>query len=153
MKVNSRDNVAFAHGTNFGIEVTGELVDGTPFSGTDTIRIIKPGNTSHPSGAADPESPAVAGLDLPPLEILPSLVTSTARISYSLEAAGPVSLRIYDAAGRLVRTLAGGTGVAGRHHATWDRRTDSGQVAGSGVYFVKLEQSGKANVQKLLIVE
>ena len=30
---------------------------------------------------------------------------------------------------------------------------DDGQIVGFGVYFIRLEQRGKANVQKLLILE
>jgi hypothetical protein len=151
MRERASDDVAFADGTNFGVEVTGELTDGTPFSGTDTIRLIKPGNSSHPAGGAEPEE-TIASLDRPSLEVSPNPLTGTARISYGLEAGGTVRLAIYDAAGRLVRTLEDGHKSAGRHAVTWDRKTDDGRSVNGGVYFIRFEQPGSEIVRKLMVV-
>lgn len=53
-----------------------------------------------------------------------------------------ISLRIFDVAGRVVRTL--GTDVLrpGRHRVTWDGTDDRGRHVASGVYFVTLEAAG-----------
>ncbi len=66
---------------------------------------------------------------------------------------GAVSLRIYNASGRLVRTLVDETLPPGRHVASWDGRDESGAAVSSGVYFYRLtspgiEQQGKTVVLK-----
>jgi flagellar basal-body rod modification protein FlgD len=49
-----------------------------------------------------------------------------------------VSVRLVDAKGRLVRTLASGLRNAGTHEETWDGLTDDGLPAPSGIYFVSV---------------
>ena len=60
-------------------------------------------------------------------------------IEYSLSSPGRVSVRVYDLAGRIVRTLADRGGEAGEHKIVWDGTTDSGARVASGVYFVRME--------------
>jgi hypothetical protein len=50
----------------------------------------------------------------------------------------PVSLHVYDAQGRLVRTLA----VSRKSHTVWDGRDDIGQFLPSGPYFVRCDAAG-----------
>jgi len=129
-------------GAELEIMVTGQLTDGTPFSGADIIRVINPGAGAGGSTAS--------GTVL--VKVYPTAVGRTPRISYELTAEGPVSLRIFDAAGRVVRTLHAGNTAAGTHTVTWDRRTGNGAEVGSGLYFIRLEQNGRTSVQKLLIL-
>ena len=42
------------------------------------------------------------------------------RIDYTLEQGGPVSLKIYDVAGRLVRTIVDGEATAGKYSELWN---------------------------------
>ena len=70
----------------------------------------------------------------------------------SSRAAEDVSIRIYDAAGRLVRSLVSGNRATGRYQASWDGRNDAGRPVGSGAYFCRLESNGTAKVQKLLLL-
>jgi hypothetical protein len=121
------------------VTVDGELDDGTMFSGTDVIRLINPG------GGSDG--------DAPEMSVSTPSASGPARISYRLAVPGPVSLRIFDAAGRLVRTLEADYQTAGSHTVAWDRRTDSGTEVGLGLYFVRLERRGKVDIQKLLILD
>jgi Tol biopolymer transport system component len=137
------DVAPIQHGAEFEVVVGAELTDGTSLSGTDVIRVINPGG-----GARDRTGGATV-----PVKVHPTAVGGTPRISYELAAEGPVSLRIFDVAGRLMRTLEVGNKAAGTHTVTWDRRTGDGQIVGSGIYFIRLEQRGMANVQKLLILE
>ena len=66
------------------------------------------------------------------------------RLSYTLPSAGEVSLRIYDLAGREVRTLATGRGEAGTRTLEWDGRSDGGLTLASGTYFARLVHEGAA---------
>ena len=53
------------------------------------------------------------------------------------------TLRVFDASGRLVRTLLNSYLAAGRHVVDWDGRDDGGQSAASGVYFLRLQAGGQ----------
>ena len=60
-------------------------------------------------------------------------------VSYSITTRAHVNARVVDVAGRVVRTLVDRTVEQGEHSLVWDGRTDSGERAASGVYFVRLE--------------
>lgn len=59
----------------------------------------------------------------------------------------PVSLRIYDLGGRLVRTLRQGDLPPGGYTATWDGRDENGLAAASGVYVYRL-RAGPVTVSR-----
>ena len=55
-------------------------------------------------------------------------------IQFRLTEADRVSLRIYDHAGRLVRTLFSGNRAADTYQVPWDGRDNQGRKVGPGVY-------------------
>jgi hypothetical protein len=73
-------------------------------------------------------------------------------IRYDVALPGDVSLRIYDARGRLVRVLVEGVREAGTHRASWDGRDDRGRQAGSGVYFCRFIAPGYASSRRIVLV-
>ncbi|MBN2069903.1 MAG: T9SS type A sorting domain-containing protein [Candidatus Krumholzibacteriota bacterium] len=73
-------------------------------------------------------------------------------IKFGLDAPEFVSLRIYDAAGRLVRELVNGPMPAGYHDKLWDGRTDGGVLAASGVYFYKLSAGEYTETKKMVLL-
>jgi subtilisin family serine protease len=83
----------------------------------------------------------------------PNPFRSTTRLSFGLPRAGEVSLRIYDLAGRRIRTLQEGMLEPGLHSRTWDRRTDRGDPVSAGVYFARLVVGGvEARKQKVVLM-
>ncbi|NLI98156.1 hypothetical protein GX441_05795 [bacterium] len=72
-------------------------------------------------------------------------------IQYSVPVLGSVSLKVYDASGSLVKTLANGLHNAGQYNICWNGTTDSGLRATSGVYFFRLETSGKIASAKAIL--
>jgi hypothetical protein len=54
-----------------------------------------------------------------------------------------VALRIYNVAGRLVRTLVNETQAPGEYQISWNGRDDSGQMVARGVYFVRASLNGQ----------
>ena len=63
-------------------------------------------------------------------------------------------VRVYDASGRLVRTLlAGKTRPAGRQGVDWDGRDGSGRTAPSGVYFYRLQAGEDADLGRMLLLK
>jgi len=73
-------------------------------------------------------------------------------IRYDVNADGPVSLRVYDAGGRLVRTLVDAVEKAGRKSVKWDGTNDGGRQVASGMYFCLMKAPGFANTRKIVLV-
>ena len=82
----------------------------------------------------------------------PNPTTGPNRIAYELAEAGQVSLTVYDAAGRRVRSLVQGHVATGSHDAFWDGRDDAGRQVASGIYFYELNVAGQRQTQKILQV-
>ena len=90
--------------------------------------------TGSPTGTAD-DSIFVNHLG----HARPNPFNPATTIEYSVAVPGRVTLRVYNAAGRVVRTLVDSHAEAGPHKAVWDGTTDTGQRAASGVYFIRME--------------
>ncbi|MCK4408803.1 MAG: hypothetical protein KAW67_01880, partial [Candidatus Eisenbacteria sp.] len=109
------------------------------------------GNESDPAspesttGANEPEVPVRFAL----YRSAPNPLCSGTVIAYDVPAdGGEVTLRVYDIAGRRVRTLVDRPQTVGRKTARWDGRDDRGEVVGSGVYYCRLEALGcKQNIK------
>jgi flagellar hook assembly protein FlgD len=74
-------------------------------------------------------------------------------VRYALPRDEHVRLRLYDIAGREVRTLENGMGTAGWHTLRWDGRGDAGQKLGAGVFFLRLEAEGRTLTQRVVALD
>lgn len=79
-------------------------------------------------------------------------------IPYRLSKDSDVSIRIYSAAGKLVRTLDIGHRPAGIYtlqdrSARWDGRNEHGEAATSGVYFYTIQAGESTATRKMLMLE
>ena len=81
----------------------------------------------------------------------PNPFSVVTRVAFSLPQRERVQLKLYNVAGRLVRTLEDGELEAGQHIRLWDKRTDAGTLAGSGVYFARLTAGTKVLGQKIVL--
>ena len=82
----------------------------------------------------------------------PNPFSQATTIRLSLAAPVPISLKIYNSAGDLVRTLADGEMTAGSHEIPWDGRDDGGHAAPPGTYTCRLRVGGVEQLQKLVLV-
>jgi hypothetical protein len=74
-------------------------------------------------------------------------------IPYSLATPGRVQIRVFDIAGRRVRTLVNQLQPAGDHLVRWNGKSDGGARVASGVYFYRITYpNGEASARKLMIV-
>jgi hypothetical protein len=87
------------------------------------------------------------------LPAAPNPFNARTNLAFELAAEGPVTLRLYDLRGRLVRTLHDGVLAAGLHGFDWDGRDDAGQSAGSGVYFYRLRSRGAERTGRCVLVK
>jgi hypothetical protein len=83
----------------------------------------------------------------------PNPFNPSTTIRYEVPNAGPVSLKIFDAAGRLVRTIVSGQQSPGRYQSVWRGFNDAGQPVSSGVYFCRLHSVDGSRIQKLVLLK
>ncbi|MCK5146115.1 T9SS type A sorting domain-containing protein [bacterium] len=73
-------------------------------------------------------------------------------IPYELSGVKKIRISIYNASGRLVRTLHDGYIKAGRHELYWDGYDNKNDEASSGVYFVHMQSGDHTALSKLLLL-
>lgn len=98
-------------------------------------------------------SPAEAGLKNRLLAFGPNPLKDKAAIRYQVAKAGtPVTVRVYNLAGQMVKELASGTATAGNHSVAWDGRGGDGRRVSAGVYFIRLNIGGQAATARLAVL-
>lgn len=89
----------------------------------------------------------------------PNPFSASTVISYTLAGTGSLSepnhttLKIYDASGRLVKTLMNRDEKSGYYTVRWDGRDDSGHKAANGIYFYTLENGDYSAVKKIIMLK
>jgi hypothetical protein len=98
-----------------------------------------------------------ADLDTPQRTVLhanvPNPFNPMTTIRFDLARAGHVRLRLYDVAGRLVRTLVDSEMQPGRdQHVVWNGLDDASRSPGSGVYLLRLDAGEVELTRKLILL-
>jgi len=88
----------------------------------------------------------------PSLTIAPNPLHLGTTVDYALPERSLVRLSIYDAAGRLVRTLESGEQDAGQRQVSWDARSNLGTRVAAGVYLIRLEVGPATRIGKVVVV-
>jgi|GEM_PF-2122728 hypothetical protein len=83
----------------------------------------------------------------------PNPFRGSTEISYQLSSDSPVSLKIYNISGQLVKTLVNRPQMAGRYATTWNGRDEQGRCAANGVYFYRLTAGATTANRQLVIVK
>jgi hypothetical protein len=118
------------------LEVTGRLVTGEEFKGSDRIRVIRPGHDSQAAFMA------------------PNPLNPTGILTFQNAKTGPVTVKMFDLQGRLVRTLAEIPRLpAGVHELRFDGLGDGGKALASGVYFYRIETAAGLQTGRLAILK
>jgi VCBS repeat protein/flagellar hook capping protein FlgD len=81
----------------------------------------------------------------------PNPARGDATIPFEIPREAQVDLRVYDVAGRVVRTLVSATLPAGVHEARWDGIDDRGAPAAPGTYFYRLRAADQQAVRTLML--
>lgn len=107
--------------------------------------LLGPGEVT---GDETPETPIASYLS----QNYPNPFNPVTMIRFGIEARGDVHLRIYDPAGRLMRTLVDEPREAGHYTEEWDGRDNAGRAVASGVYFYKLEAGRFEETKKMVLL-
>jgi VWFA-related protein len=82
----------------------------------------------------------------------PNPFNPATKIRYDLPEKSRIVVRVFDVAGRVVRTLKNEMTKAGSYEANWDGRDDKGLEAASGVYLFKIETEKFTAVRKGILM-
>jgi hypothetical protein len=104
-----------------------------------------------PDGVTDTETPRAPAASFL-AQNFPNPFNPATRIAFGLAAPADVSLRIYDAAGRLVRVLVEGARPAGNYAELWDGRDARGAAVASGIYFYRLDAGAFESTKKMILL-
>ncbi|MFH1861632.1 MAG: FlgD immunoglobulin-like domain containing protein [bacterium] len=92
-----------------------------------------------------------------PLHCFPSPFNSTTTIAFTLEAFNssgvPVTLKIYNSAGKLVKTLVDSYLSPGLHTTVWDGKDQRGGAVSAGVYFCCLRHQEQWEIESIILIK
>jgi hypothetical protein len=115
------------------------------------------GNES-PFAAMGPEIVTDAGAGAPPRRTAleqnhPNPFNPATTIRYALAEKAFVELSVFDARGRLVKTLVRGERTPDNYSVKWDGMNNNGTPTASGVYFYRLEAGTFRQVKKMVLLK
>ena len=137
-KFNVQDLVGVAPGDKVAFVLTGQLKDGTPFGGCDTIRVI------------DKDYICV---DCAPNPFHGRTVLTISKQSENPLQPGDINIKIYDQKGALVRSINGIPVSGGKTSVTWDRQDNMGRKVAAGVYLLRVDHGSSSVTEKLVILD
>lgn len=128
---NVSDNLASA-------TITGNLTTGGTFTATiGAPRVVGGGNAKGAFKSKAKPNPLNPKTDL----------------TFSLPTAAHVRVSVFDARGRLVKTLLDGNRPAGENVVPWDGTDDRGGHVSSGVFFFRLEALGSKEIVRVTVLK
>jgi len=83
----------------------------------------------------------------------PNPFNPSTNVKFAVPRPARVVVRVYDPAGRLVRTLVAADLPAAEHVVVWDGRDQAGRTAASGTYYCRMTTEGFSAVRKLTLVK
>lgn len=87
------------------------------------------------------------------ISVFPNPFNPATTIQYSVPHASDVTLKIFDLLGREIRTLIHEQKEPGRYSVEWNGKSNDGSSAGSGIYFLLMNNEGSAIALKLLLLK
>ena len=82
----------------------------------------------------------------------PNPFNPATKIIFKLNKIQKISLKIYNAQGRLIKTLYNNILSAGRHAILWDGTNDTNLGVASGVYYYELQADGRRQVKRMILL-
>jgi hypothetical protein len=125
--------------SNFYYELSAYRTSANGVLVVDDFRITGTNALAKSSGASPDSTYQIAAMPTAfGLHNYPNPFNIATRIRFDLPAPAHVDVVIFDANGRLVRTLAEGWRPAGSHEVTWEGKSEDGAVLSTGTYFLRM---------------
>jgi hypothetical protein len=142
----------------FGADSTWQRVGGTVDASTQHISspLIEPGRYAvFVETAVVPGTRTLSALSVTPRVFSPrgAFASEEAVISFTLGRSGPVTVKVYNRAGRLVREVTSGQQMnAGANLVRWDGRDSDSNLVQGGLYLVVVEALGQKRTSTIAVV-
>ena len=104
---------------------------------------------SNPTGS----EPELIPINKSVISNYPNPFNPETTIKLTLPESGKITLKVYNAKGRLVKTLFNDFKTAGISTIIWNGTDNAGSQVSSGIYFYKLETSGYSEVKKMILMK
>lgn len=127
-----------SRGRSEGIAVLdGRVFSGRRVAGDVRLNVVSTGRAGDPAAS-----------------VAPNPMNPEGTLAFTLERAGVVDARLYDASGRLVRRLASGLFMPeGRREIRIDGRDERGRTLPSGIYFFRLRTPGGESSGRVVVAK
>ena len=145
-------------------QVAAQVDDGDPSNDEAAKDVADRINSGRdvPAGAVDislpvilygaPGGPSRPSPALSSFRVTPNPMVRSSTLDFELASPGNTTVRIFDVAGRLMRTLLDEELPSGRHSTAWDGRSNRGEVVASGVYFYQIDGPGGQLVARFVVM-
>jgi len=87
------------------------------------------------------------------VQVYPNPFNPVTKIKYTINNPSHITLKIYDASGKRVKTLYSGFRSPGSYTQEWQGDSDEGRKVVSGVYFLRLTCGGASTIKKIVILK
>jgi hypothetical protein len=126
-----------------------EAPDGTELKIEDIFKLGEPVPLNRDNG-----KPADNGTVVDPhISIHPNPFNPTTTVAFELAASEPVTVRVFDVSGRLVKTLADGPFAGGTHQLQWNGYDNRGTRVASGIYFIRIESRSYTATRRAVMLK
>jgi hypothetical protein len=113
---------------------------------------IVSGDTSNSKAQLTPTTPKIFGLS----QNYPNPFNPVAVIEFTIGSDHPgshITLKIYNIAGQLVKTLVDEEKTPGTYSVTWDGKNNSNEEVASGVYFYELKSNNLRESKRMVLIK
>ncbi len=86
-------------------------------------------------------------------DVYPNPFNPSTTISYGLDKAASVSIKIYNSRGQIVHSIAEGMKNAGNHNLVWNGNDHSGKSLPTGVYYIRMQAGDKTFNKKAVLMK
>lgn len=122
----------------------GKHPEGAWTCGNTRIGALDPGCVAAGVDEAETVSPLGLG-------VRPNPFSGSTAVMFEVPRAGRLSLCIFDAGGRIVRSLRDEIALAGRYAVEWNGTDDQGRSLPSGVYFCRVRMNGLEQTGQIVL--
>ncbi len=151
-------NIYRAAGNGGFVRIDAVPATGNEFTYTDRVAA---GNYRYQIGVVDRDGEYMSPIERVGVKALaaslaqnePNPFNPQTTIRYTMPATGNVTINIYDASGRLVRSLLNGVKEAGSHNVTWNGTDNNNSPVSSGIYFYRLTAGKFSETKKMTLLK